>query len=373
VVNGKMKEDKGGTSLQFRLHHALGDGSTFVALLLTVIDQDLPVWKKSKKEPKSLAEKVLMGLRFLGSCAYLPVEMKEQLKHDPETIFSTLADLPRETRRTNHDFSVPLAEIKEIKNKVGVTVNDLMFTLIARTVRLYMLKFGPPQDIKATVPINLRMGDFNVKDANQAGNKICFAAPPVLAAEPSVERCLAKTKIAFDYMKNSPILSINLLTIKLLGKFWGSMSPETMNTITADQRRGQSMLFTNVPGPQQGCSIAGCALEEINFFVQPDYAKLWIMAISYDGNCRISTSVLPSCVDQEFFKTCMEEAMEQLRKIDVEKAKEEIASQSSAREKFFLVLGGVMVFVALWFTVFFVCGLLGYFCSDLGLRVYPRP
>merc|ERR1712087_162254 len=77
----------------------------------------------------------------------------------------------------------------------------------------------------------------------------------------------------------------------------------------------------------------------MSFFVPPDYASMFIMALSYNGNCRISICGVQDAIDPNGINACMKRAMEELRAMDVGKAKKKIAELESARNTQFLVIG----------------------------------
>ena len=66
--------------------------------------------------------------------------------------------------------SIPLEDVKEIKNKLGVTVNDVVMALCAGALRRYLLQQNelPPEPLVAMVPVSVRSDD----DAQKLGNQI---------------------------------------------------------------------------------------------------------------------------------------------------------------------------------------------------------
>lgn len=66
--------------------------------------------------------------------------------------------------------SMSLAEVKEVKDKLGITVNDVVMALCAGALRRYLTARGelPADPLVAMVPVSVRTED----DSNSFGNKI---------------------------------------------------------------------------------------------------------------------------------------------------------------------------------------------------------
>ncbi|MBW2280934.1 MAG: wax ester/triacylglycerol synthase family O-acyltransferase [Deltaproteobacteria bacterium] len=66
--------------------------------------------------------------------------------------------------------SISLEDVKEIKNKLGVTVNDVVMALCAGALRRYLLQQNelPPEPLVAMVPVSVRSDD----DKQALGNQI---------------------------------------------------------------------------------------------------------------------------------------------------------------------------------------------------------
>ena len=79
-------------------------------------------------------------------------------------------------------FHVPLADLKRAGEVLGGTLNDAFVTAIAGGLRLYHEKHGAPVDeLRMTMPINLREGD----KAKKAGNQFAPARFPCRWASPT--------------------------------------------------------------------------------------------------------------------------------------------------------------------------------------------
>src|SRR5262249_62435652 len=92
-----------------------------------------------------------------------------------------------------------LDEVKEVKNKHGVTVNDVVVSVCAGAVRSWLLEHDelPPDPLVVQVPVSVRtdeeMGTF--------GNRIMLMSAPFFTNEPNPVRRLAKTHDALAALK----------------------------------------------------------------------------------------------------------------------------------------------------------------------------
>ena len=104
------------------------------------------------------------------------------------------------SQRTVAFGSTPLAEVKAIKNRYGVTVNDVVMAIIAGGLRTWLDRRGelPDAPLAAMVPISVRMPN----QSEAFGNRIAMMIPPVFTdiADP-VER-LQQTSLAMRSAKD---------------------------------------------------------------------------------------------------------------------------------------------------------------------------
>jgi diacylglycerol O-acyltransferase len=175
---------------------------------------------------------------------------------------------------------MPLAEIKEIKNELGGTINDVVLALASGALRRFLLRRGARiegLDFRAMLPVNVR----GPEDAGY-GNRVAMmvARLPLEVVEPA-ERLAAVTEITTELKQSHQAEGVD--TIEQVGDF---VAPNLMIQIArlAARARPFNMTITNVPGPQHTLYMLGAPLREVYGLV-PLYRDqaLGMGLFSYDG------------------------------------------------------------------------------------------
>jgi WS/DGAT/MGAT family acyltransferase len=175
-----------------------------------------------------------------------------------------------------------LDELKEIKNALGGTVNDVVLAVVAGALGRWLRSRGvrvEGLELRALVPVSIRSAD----EQGQLGNRIAaMRGPlPVYARDP-VER-LRIVREAMQGLKESK-QALGAEVIAGLERF----APPTL-LAQASRLNFSTRLFnlivTNVPGPQFPLYLLGREMQEIVpiAFLPEDHA-LAIAAMSYNGN-----------------------------------------------------------------------------------------
>ncbi len=117
------------------------------------------------------------------SRAMVELLVKEEVVSAPHTCLNESIG----TRRTLAVFGVSLAELREIKQRLGGTVNDVVLAATASGLRDLLLSRGetlPPQGMRAMVPVNIR----SASERLALGNRITslFVDLPMAEDDPLV-------------------------------------------------------------------------------------------------------------------------------------------------------------------------------------------
>jgi WS/DGAT/MGAT family acyltransferase len=176
-----------------------------------------------------------------------------------------------------------LADIKDIKDRLGGTVNDVVLAICTSALRELLLERGedlPPGGLRAQVPVNIRPEDRE----HALGNELTslFVELPVAEPDPAaryfgiVERAQelkagsqrAGGKTIIDLADLGPPLAGNVLARSMFG------GPRMFN-----------LTITNVPGPQQPWYAFGAPMVEVMPLV-PLFAghTIGIAVVSYAGS-----------------------------------------------------------------------------------------
>ena len=182
-------------------------------------------------------------------------------------------------------FEVELSEVKQIKNALGGTINDVAIAAVAGGLRNWMLDRSYPVDdltLQAMVPKSVRLET----ERNTFGNRIAaMRAPlPVGVADP-VER-LRTVIAAMDELKSSKqVLGVEAY----LGM--QQFAPPTLLAQAARlnfSTRLFNLIVTNVPGPQFPLHMLGRELVSFLPIVPtPQGHTLGFGILSYNGKLGI--------------------------------------------------------------------------------------
>ena len=222
----------GRVAMVCKIHHACIDGVSGAELLGTLLDlspvprtvppPDVP-W-----EPEAIPSPIEMALSTAKHLAARPREALRLLRDTAPILFSAgrhalaqrranervqegaakqvpaderdVGAAPRMhfnttiTARRSYAFrSLPLADVKFIKNAFGTSVNDVLLCICAEALRHYLLEKNdlPAKSLVAAVPVSVR----NADEKGTHGNKVAMARTALHTeiADP-VERLLALSK-----------------------------------------------------------------------------------------------------------------------------------------------------------------------------------
>ncbi|MGC5012367.1 WS/DGAT/MGAT family O-acyltransferase [Streptosporangium sp. DT93] len=185
--------------------------------------------------------------------------------------------------------TLPLEDVKLVKNALGVTVNDVVMALCAGALRQWLLKRGalPDQPLVAGVPFSLRTpGDR--RTGNQVTIMITTLATQV--ADP-LERLMAvrdAMRLIKDRSSLAPARWLQQMSDMMPSALTGLASRAAFN-LFAESAGPINVLISNVPGPQLPLYISGARLLAYHpvSVVTDASGGLNITVFSYDGSLDV--------------------------------------------------------------------------------------
>jgi diacylglycerol O-acyltransferase / wax synthase len=174
-----------------------------------------------------------------------------------------------------------LGDVKELKNRLGGTVNDVVLANVAGGLRRFLSARGEDVsglDFRAMVPVNLRTRD----EHGAFGNRVASLAAPLPLDEPDPRERLARVVETTRELKGSRQVQ-GFETLEEVGE-WGLGQLLTRFARLAALGRPFNVVVTNVPGPQVQAYLLGSPLREVYPLV-PLYRNqaLGIALFSYCG------------------------------------------------------------------------------------------
>jgi diacylglycerol O-acyltransferase len=210
--------------------------------------------------------------------AALNVIVREEIHAAPRTSLNR----PIGTLRRFEVVRVPLADLKEIKNSLGGTVNDVVLAVTASGLRELLSSRKetlPAGGLRAMVPINVRAASEHLTLGNRVSSLYVdlpvAQADPVLRYRETVDRS-ASLKVEAQQATGTTAV------IELAG-----LAPPVIHATMAQAiyaTRLFNVTITNVPGPQQTLYALGAPMLAVYPLV-PLAAEhaVGVAAASYDG------------------------------------------------------------------------------------------
>jgi len=184
--------------------------------------------------------------------------------------------------------SLPLADVKAVKNAFGVTVNDVVMALCTSALRRWLLDHDalPDMPLIVAVPVSVRTEE----QQGVAGNQISMMMAPLPTHVPDpvarLEEIHEAMEVAKERFKALPATWLQELSEMLPAALSGLAARAVFKLVTATKTPPFNLFISNVPGPQiplysVGARMVGhypvSAISDIS-------GGLNITVISYDGH-----------------------------------------------------------------------------------------
>jgi WS/DGAT/MGAT family acyltransferase len=274
-----------GSLLVVRVHHALADGFALLYVLMALCDAagstavKLPAPSvgvlqeaaQTLRRPWRVGSLLRLGGRFARSLAGLVVSPV-----DPKTPLKGPLGVPKRVAWT---APFPLERVRRAARQREATINDVLVSCVSGALRRYLAghQADPNVRLHAMVPVNLRSREQALAQLGNRFGLLIFPLP-VDVADP-VER-LGAVKKDMHAVKSTPEA---LVTMGLLAGM-GLVPVSLERLLVAFFAPKASAVLTNVPGPTQRVSLAGCEVSRVMFWVpQSGRLAVGVSLVSYAG------------------------------------------------------------------------------------------
>ncbi|KAJ4729789.1 O-acyltransferase WSD1-like [Melia azedarach] len=321
--------------LIFKLHHSLGDGFSLMGALLSCLQRaDNPsrpltfpsigfslnnnnnsIFRRVSKIFSMVPETVL---DFCWSIAKSTL-----VKDDLTPIRSGNAGVEfRPITVATMTFSID--DIKQIKTKVGATINDVVVGIIFLGIRLYMQEMrqdASKAESTALVLLNTRVfrsyeqvKDMVKPDAKAPwGNYFAFlhVSIPELtyATFANPLEFVFKAQQIINRKKNSLAVYLTGRLLEIIKKF---RSPEAASGYVYSTLKNSSMAITNMVGPVEKMALANHPIKGLYFIVAGAPQSLSLTIVSYMGKLRVTVVAEDGFIDSQKLKSCIENAFQMM-------------------------------------------------------------
>ena len=277
--------DDGRIGVIGKAHHCMVDGLAAVELASLLLDprpdvppQELDGWRPEEAPggvslvARGLLDRAGEGLKLarapiglarrpqrLFGLAGAGLRTARAVRHSlqpaaTETILNEPISPLRHLARTRR----PLDELKHIKRRFRVTVNDVVLAVSAGGVRRFLESKGEtPVGLKAMVPASVR----GATGAGALGNRISFVFVELPCDEPDPVRRLKDVSLAMSERKRGGEPEGADVMLKAFG-----LAPRTLQHAVSRavaSPRTFNLVVSNIPGPREPLYMRGCELEEV--------------------------------------------------------------------------------------------------------------
>ena len=350
---------KGSYAIATKIHHAAADGAAladFFGAMADIDNKGTPaVPLNSAKLTRSPKPSLLdMGVRAAWHTMRSPVGMIDAIMRSAPSLYKLAQDaistrkeekyrVP-ETRfngqvSANKMFDgvqIPLDDLKAIRLLVpGCTINDVILAVCGGALRKYLQHHGelPEDSLLAWVPINARKKAVTGGGGNQVTAMTTLIYTDIENPIERLQRVMGATqkskaaqtggsaRVMTDLSKHVPAAT-QVLASRLVLR-------------TGAAGRMCNLFISNVPGPQLPLYMNG-ALQVGHFGMAPlsDGMGLFIAATSYNGKVSFSvTSTREVLPDIQFFITCIQKSVEEMKQATKPKKKKKKAAKKKATRK----------------------------------------
>lgn len=304
IVEG-LSDDR--FAMILKTHHAVVDGVSGVdlvgALLRPTPDERIP--RTARWEPRRLPTVAEFLREELAGAARSSVALGNLLQtavNAPETLRERIADgaaaawqtvatglrLPA-TTPINQDIgpyrrfdwtSVDLDEVKEIKNRLGGAINDVVLATVAGAVRRFLQHRHARTrgiDYRVVVPVSVRPAG----ETDPSGNRVSAWLLSLPIGEPEALRRYERVRATTAELKRTN----QAHGIEVFAQLAEYAAPiMTLGVRLAARLEPYNMIVTNVPGPQQSLFLLGARMlagyPNVPLFEKQGLA---VALLSYDG------------------------------------------------------------------------------------------
>ncbi|KAI3956725.1 hypothetical protein MKW92_048376 [Papaver armeniacum] len=346
IFNYPTRENVQG-SLIFRMHHALGDGFSIMGAIFSCLKRadnpSLPLTFPAAGPSKSSTVKNT-ALKKMGSlvsgfwnsaAGFAWSVLQSTVLEDDQTVIRSctpgLEFMPADI--TTISFS--LDQIRQVKSKVGGSVNDVVVGLVFYGSHLYSQAVADEKSLvssstgsrkTALVLLNTRMvnGYRSLEDMVEKdlwGNHFSFIHLAIPSGgnagggtndqENEVDPLsfILKAKNTIKKNRNSLSVYLNSALLRLMGSIKG---PKAVSQYVHSTLRNTSMAISNLAGPTEKMVIAEHPIQNIYFTVSGCPQSLLFTVLSYMGKLTLVMRTEKGFINSKLLASCMEEAFKKI-------------------------------------------------------------
>lgn len=294
---------KGDSLILLRIHHSLGDGISLMKAFLGMITlkdgspYTMPDFKGKARKRPSMLEMAIDLMKSVKEVVSLP-------KGPYDSILAFNEPKKKElkfsgTRTVVKCPEVELAWIKKMGKNANVTINDVLMCATAGAIRrycAYMGDDGPKSSsvlCRALLPLAFPRPQISddLEPFKGLRNNWCFVSMKLLVGESDPIKRLAKTSVISTKLKTTMVAPVQLgLQNGLVPLLPIAAAHQTLHDLFSRH----SVVFSNVPGPQELVCVAGQEVTGMQMVFPNLLTQVGIL--SYNGKIFMNFTLDPKLI-----------------------------------------------------------------------------
>jgi WS/DGAT/MGAT family acyltransferase len=267
-----------GSAIIVRLHHCMADGIAIVPIIFSLMDEVRTDERLHRLPVRPLTSRIRTALLapFVG-----PLALAARLTWRPDR-HALHGRCPGGHKRVAWTRAFPIATVKQVKDRFGATVNDVLMACVSGGLGRYLEEREGHRVpyVRVSMPVSMRHADEPIRMENR------FVAVPLTLPSPAdlVAR-LAAVKRRMDHLKSGlePLVLYSAVNLFL------SSLPFAASRRLIDLFANKcTSVVTNVPGPTHELTLAGRRVRTLMYWV-PQRATIGvgISILSVAGTVRL--------------------------------------------------------------------------------------
>ncbi|XP_026429614.1 O-acyltransferase WSD1-like [Papaver somniferum] len=348
----------GACTMIFKFSHALGDGYSFIRVFFKCCERadksstplTFPQLSLMKTQQQYDGHRVIgLGKKLFGlmrTCMNTSYDLMDSLlrttffEDRPSAVRSeTSANMKIELFRpfNIHSVTLSLERVKQVKTKLGATVNDVILGLLSYIIHLYAVRktksmeqygedgskmdsinVGTNTSMTICVMLNMRIfkGFTSMEDMIRAdawGNHSRLLLTP-LPTSTNLEEVnpldfIIKAKHNMDRKKNSMIF---YFIESLLKTAMWTKGQKGIDDMLYSSFKNTTTLITSVIGPKEQMAIMNHPVSSFYYFVSGVSQSITFTSVSCMEQLKLVVTMEKGFIDSELFISCMDEAFDNI-------------------------------------------------------------
>jgi diacylglycerol O-acyltransferase / wax synthase len=180
-------------------------------------------------------------------------------------------------------FDVSLDEMKRVAKATEASLNDVFVAAVIGGVRRYHERHGAaPNELRMTLPINLRQGDDDA-----GGNRFAPARFPVPTSIADPRERIAAVGALVREVRTEPALQMTSTLAGILNR----LPTATTTALFGGMLKCCDFVTSNIPGAPVSVYVAGARVDRFYAFAPPAGASFNVALISHCDTCCIGVVV----------------------------------------------------------------------------------